>query len=155
MTPVQQAALEALAGRALTADEATQIDAWLPTRRDDLITDLLSAGRTKYVEARKVEIGIIGAYPGGPLEADALLAKLEAHAAAGQPLSRLVGRALKAMAVEPGLNLGDTATHSMLDALVAADVITADEAEGIKSIARVDDPIPRDTVSRALNKAAS
>lgn len=102
MTPSQQAALESVAGRELTTDEATQIDAWLPTRRDDLITDLLSAGRTKYVEARKVEIGIIGAYPGGPLEADALLAKLEAHAAAGQPLSRLVGRALKAMAVEPG-----------------------------------------------------
>ena len=153
MTPAQQSALEVLIGRALTADEIATIGPSVDARRDDLIEAALNAGRTKYAEARKVEIGVIGAYAAGPVAADALLVKLEAYADAGQPLSRLVGRALRAMAVEPGLNLGDPSTHAMLDALVASSVITASEAENLKAIARVPDPIPRDTISRALNKA--
>ena len=155
MTPAQQSALEALAGRALTADEIATIGPSVDARRDDLIEAALNAGRTKYAETRKVEIGVIGAYAAGPVAADALLAKLEAYAEAGQSLSRLVGRALKAMATEPGLNLGDTSTHAMLDALVASSVITASEAENLKAIARVPDPLPRDAISRALNKATS
>ena len=155
MTPAQQVALEALAGRALTADEIATIGPSVDARRDDLIEAALNAGRTKYAETRKVEIGVIGAYAAGPVAADALLAKLEGYAEAAQPLSRLVGRALKAMAVEPGLNLGDPSTHAMLSALVAQSVITADEAEGLMAIARVPDPIPRDAISRALNKATS
>ena len=155
MTPAQQVALEALAGRALTADEASQIDAMTAAGSIGTIAAMLSAGRTTYATTRKVEIGLIGSHPGGPVAADALLAKLEAYAEAGQPLSRLVGRALKAMAVEPGLNLGDPSTHAMLSALVAQSVITADEAEGLMDIARVPDPLPRDAISRALNKATS
>lgn len=153
MNQSQQSALEALIGRVLTAGEVTAITPWVDARRDDMIEAVLNAGRTRYAETRKVEIGVIGAYPGGPLEADALLAKLEAHADAGLPLSRLVGRALRAMAVEPGLNFGDPATHGMLDALAAAGVITSAEAANLKSIASVPDPISRDVISRALNKA--
>lgn len=155
MTPAQQSALETLVGRSLTADEVASLSTWVPQRRDDLITDLLNTGRVKYAEKRLVEIAVVGAYPGGPVAADALLAKLEAHAAASAPLSRLVGRALKAMAVEPGLNLGDPATHTMLDALVSASVITAEESAALKFVALVPDPLSRESVSRALNKVTA
>lgn len=153
MTPAQQSALEALAGRTLTADDITALGPMVDARRDDLIEAHLNTGRVKYVETRKVEIGVIGAYAAGPVAADALLAKLEAYADAGQSLSRLVGRAMRAMQTEPGLNLGDPSTHAMLDALVASAVIAAPEAAGLKAIAHVPDPIPRDAISRALNKA--
>ena len=152
----QHDALAALVGRALTDSEVAQIDGHLTDplgRRDDLIAAMLSTGRTKYVTTRKVAIGVVGAYPGGPLEADILLDKLEAYALAQSTLSRLVGRAMAALAAEPGLDLGDPSTHAMLGALAQAGVITADEAAALKSIASVADQISTQQVSDALNKA--
>jgi hypothetical protein len=154
MTP--QDALAALVGRALTDAEVAQIDGHLTDplgRRDDLIAALLSTGRTKYATTRKVAIGVVGAYPGGPIEADALLGKLETYADAAGPLSRLVGRAMAALSADPGLDLGDPSTHAMLAALVQYGVITADEAGALKSIASAVDPITPQQVSDALNKA--
>lgn len=50
MSPQQQAALEALAGRALTEAEAAQIAAHIDAnRRDDLVAAVLSVGRTRTV----------------------------------------------------------------------------------------------------------
>ncbi len=51
MTPAQQAALESLAGRALTQAEVEQIDALITPqgRNDDGIAAILSVGRTKAV----------------------------------------------------------------------------------------------------------
>ena len=152
----QQDALTALVGRALTDAEAAQIDGHLNDRlgrRDDLIAALLSTGRTKYEPTRKVAIGVVGAYPGGPIEADALLGKLEAYAAANGPLSRLVGRAMTALGAEPGLDLGDPSTHAMLGALVQSGVIEQAEADNLMSIARTADPLAVQQVSDALNKA--
>lgn len=134
MTPAQQSALEVLAGRSLSADDIAALGPMVDARRDDLIEAHLSAGRVKYVETRKVEIGVIGAYAAGPVAADALLAKLEAYADAGQPLSRLVTRSLRALKVEPGLNLGDPATRAMLAELAAGGVITAAEADAITDV---------------------
>ena len=42
MTPAQQTALETVAGRALTPDEITSIDAYLPDRNDVEIAAILS-----------------------------------------------------------------------------------------------------------------
>lgn len=64
MTSMQQTALEALVGRELTQSEIDQIDNWLPTRRDDLIADLLSIGRTKMVPT-EIGAGTILAVLGG------------------------------------------------------------------------------------------
>lgn len=154
MTPAQQAALEGVVGRVLTPGEVEQLDQLLdPDNRNDVqIAEILSADRFAYRDTRKVAIGIIGAYPLGPIAADEVLGKLEAHAAADLPLARLVGRALKALDAEPGLNLGDPATQAMLDALVPG-VITADEAAALKSISRSADPVDVSDVSRALNLA--
>lgn len=152
----QHDALAALVGRALTEGEAAQIDGHLTDplgRRDDLIAALLSTGRTKYVTTRKVAIGVVGAYPGGPIEADALLGKLEAYADAAGPLSRLVGRAMAALSAEPGLDLGDQSTHAMLGALVQSGVIEQAEAGHLMSIARTADTLTTQQVSDALNKA--
>lgn len=149
-------ALAALVGRALTDAEVAQIDGHLADplgRRDDLIAALLSTGRTKYVTTRKVAIGVVGAYPGGPLEADILLDKLEAYALAQRTLSRLVGRAMAALSAEPGLDLGDPSTHAMLGALVQYGVIEQAEAAALMSIARTADALTTQQVSDALNKA--
>lgn len=152
----QHDALAALVGRALTDDEAAQVAGHLidpAGRRDDSIAALLSAGRTKYVTTRKVAIGVVGAYPGGPIAADAVLGKLEAYAQSGAALSRLVGRAMGALSAEPGLDLGDPATHAMLGALVQSAVIEQSEAAALMSIASVSDPLTTQQVSDALNKA--
>lgn len=152
----KHAALVALVGRALTDAEVVLIDGHLTDplgRRDDLIAALLSTGRTQYVTTRKVAIGVVGAYPGGPIEADALLGKLETYAAAAGPLSRLVGRAMAALSAEPGLDLGDPSTHAMLDALVQSGVIEQAEAAHLMSIARTADALTTQQVSDALNKA--
>lgn len=45
MTPAQQAALETIAGRPLTADEYVAIDGLLPARNDMQIAAILSAGQ--------------------------------------------------------------------------------------------------------------
>jgi hypothetical protein len=153
---VQHEALAALIGRALADFEVEQIDGHLSDplgRRDDLIAALLSIARIKYVTTRKVAINVVGAYPGGPLEADALLGKLEAYADAARPLSRLVGRAMTALSAEPGLDLGDPSTHVMLDALVRSGVIEQHEAGQLMSIARMHDALSTQQVSDALNKA--
>lgn len=153
MNTQEQQALEALAGRSLTAAEVTQIDGHLPARRDDLIAALLSAGRTKLQSHFASERGILDRYPGGPIAADALLAKLEVFSAAGQPLSRLVGRALKFLAQPEGLDLGAGATQAMLAQLAAGGVISAEERDGLRAMATVADPITTNQVSDALNKA--
>lgn len=150
------AALSALLGRPLTDIESAQAAAHIADplgRRDDLIAALLSTGRTKYEPTRKVAIGVVGAYPGGPIEADALLGKLEAYAEAAGPFSRLVGRAMTALGAEPGLDLGDPSTHAMLGALVQSGVIEQAEADNLMSIARTADALTVQQVSDALNKA--
>lgn len=154
MTPAQRAALEALVGREITADEAAQLDTLLdPDNRNDVaIAALLSVGRWRYADTRRMEVGFVGTYPGGPIEGDAVLGALELHAESQAPTARIVGRALRALRTEPGLNLGDPALHAMLD-LLAPSVLSVQQVDAIKSMARVDDPVAVRDVSRALNVA--
>ena len=59
MTPQQQAALEALVSRTLTAEEVAQIDALLPTGSVGAIAALLSVGRTRVVSHFASERGVL------------------------------------------------------------------------------------------------
>ena len=154
MTPAQRAALEALVGREITADEAAQLDTLLdPDNRNDVsIAALLSVGRWRYADTRRMEVGFVGSYPGGPIEGDAVLGTLERHAESQAPTARIVGRALRAMRVEPGLNLGDPSLHAMLDLLAPA-VLSVQQVDDIKAMARVPHPVVVREVSRALNVA--
>jgi hypothetical protein len=155
MTPEQQAALEGVVGRALTPQEAEQIEPLLdPDNRNDVqIAAILSAKRWRYGPVRMVEIQIIGAFPLGPLAADAALAKLEQHAASQAATARLVGRAVAAIKTEPGPDFGSTPMHTLLDLLRGANVLTQQEADAFMALGRMDAPVHLHEVSRALNTA--
>ena len=99
------------------------------------------AGTKVPVSRLTSERGLLELYADGPIAADAVLAKLEAYAGAGQLMSRLVGRALKFLADPAGLDLGAVATRAMLDQLAAGGVLTSDEATKLKSIAEKDKPL--------------
>ena len=56
------------------------------------------------------------------------------------------------MRTEPGLNLGDPSLHAMLN-LLAPSVLSVQQVDHIKAMARVADPLAVRDVSRALNVA--
>ena len=146
-------ALQSLVGRALTPDEVVQIEGWLPGRRDDMIAGLLSVGRTQLVSHFASERGILDRYPGGPVQADALLTKIEAFALSAHPLASIVKRAVKFLGQPEGLDLGSPGVQLMLSQLAAGGAITADERAGLIAMATQADPITTNHVSDALNRA--
>jgi hypothetical protein len=150
MTPQQQTALEALVGRALTAEEVAEITPMVQFRMLQAIANVLSVGRTKVASHFASERGILERFPGGPVAADALLAKLEAYAEAAQPLSRITGRAIRFLRQPEGLDIGSPATQAMLGAITQAGVITADEFAGLRAMALRPDPITDGQVATAL-----
>lgn len=158
MTPQQQAALEALVGRALTGGEVAQIDALLPGRRDDQIAAILSVGRTEVFSRMTSARGLAELMPGGPLAAEAVLMNLEgardAMLASSNPEQQVFGsllrRQLKFLEGE-GLDFGSAALRAMLDQFVAQGILTAGEVAGLKAIAQRPAPIPLGAVSDALN----
>ena len=160
MTPAQQSALEALAGRTLTADEVAAIEplvvAWAP----QAIADILSLGRTE-VRSRIISArGIAELMPGGPLTAEALLLKLEgardamlAGTAQQQVFGSLLRRQLKRLD-DDGLDIGSPALRQMLDELMAAGVLTAGEVAALKDMAARPAPVTHMQVALALKGAA-
>lgn len=153
MTPEQRLALEALVGRALTPAEVAQITVLIApgNRQDGAIAALLSIGRTRVVSHFASERGILERYPGGPVQADALLAALEAFAATTHPMARIVSRALKFLAQPEGLDIGSPATQALLDQLQAGNVLTLEQRNGLRAMATQPDPITLAAVSAALN----
>ena len=136
---------------AIAADPALQ--AMQAAGNHQGIAGALSVGRTR-VQSRIIsERGVMSHYAGGPLAADALLVKLEAFAASGAPGSGPVKRALKFLGSEAGLDIGDPAMRSQLDALAAGGVITTAEADDLKALALVPDPIPHEAVTAAIRGA--
>lgn len=160
MTPAQQSALEALAGRTLTAEEVAAIEplvaAWAPQG----IADILSAGRTE-VRSRIISArGIAELMPGGPLAAEVLLLKLEgardamlAGSDQQQVFGSLLRRQLKRLD-DDGLDIGSPALRQMLDQLMAAGVLTAGEVAALKDMAAHPAPVTHMQVAIALKGAA-
>ncbi len=160
MTPTQQTALEALAGRALTEGEVSSIGAMVDAWNTQGIADALSVGR-KAVRPRMTSArGIAELMPGGPAAAEVILMKLEAAAAtmlasADQPTKvtgSLLKRQLGFLAGE-GLDFGSAALRGMLDQFAAASILTSDEVAGLKAIAEQPDPITHMQVAHALQGA--
>ena len=120
-------------------------------RNDAEIARLLSVGRTKVMSHFASERGILERFPAGPLAADALLTKLENFAAAGQPMSSIVHRALKFLAQPEGLDIGASTTQGLIAGLAAGGVITTGERDGLIAMATKPDPITADQVSKAIN----
>jgi hypothetical protein len=118
--------------------------------KDRAIAEIISAGRTKTVSHFASERGVLERYPGGPLEADTLLGKLEAFAQTTHPMARIVGRALKFLAQPEGLDVGSPATQTLLGQLAAGGVITATERAGLQAMATVPDPVTAEQVGRAI-----
>lgn len=165
MTPEQQAALEALAGRALTADDIAAIDPMLPPRRDDLIAARLSAGRVAIQQGATITTrGASAAFPSiaglpGPLAFEAAMLALETFATAQvnsadlptKLTARAVGRQLQAFQ-ELGLDFGSPAMRAMLDSFKGV-VLSAEQAEAFKALAQKPAPLTTNEVSDALNRA--
>lgn len=165
MNTQEQTALEALVGRALTPEEAEQIDAWLPGRRDDLIAGLLSAGRTQLVSFEITPRGSAALFPAlgtlpGPLAFQKALRQLdkfaEESASSEDELTSLLGDATKEQLAgyrEKGLDFSEPALRDMLDLIVAKGGLSVGQAEGFKSLARKPAPLSTNQVSDALNRA--
>lgn len=101
-----------------------------------VIAAKVNADRTPLATSFLVsEKGIMNNYPDGPLAADAVLAKLETFGATANPLASITRRALKFLATPEGLDIGAPTTQAMIDALVTATAITADEGTKLKALA--------------------
>jgi hypothetical protein len=158
MTETQQQALEALAGRALTAGEVEQITPLVAAGSTQAIADILSVGR-KVVRSRMTSArGVAEFYAaGGPIGAEVVLMKLEGARDAmlasadqeQQVFGSLLRRQLGFLAGE-GLDFGSAALRGMLDQFVALGILTAEEVAGLKAIAEFPDPITHTQVGAAL-----
>ncbi len=145
MTSDQSAALAALAGRDLTADEATGIDEHLQTGNVGAIAALLSVGRTKL---GTVSVGDLASWAA----ATGMRARIEDHAAnAASPL-RSVALALRDVLVggAAGIRLDLPANAAMLAAWVAANELTVEHRDALLALASVEDPLSASQISDAL-----
>ena len=145
MTPAQQAALEALAGRALSAEEQAEIDALLPGRDDVRIAAILSVGRVRVVPTR-IGIGTILAVM-APAGGDFLNA-LESLA----PADSNVKWALK-LIEQSSLDIGMAVTRAQLQDFAGRVPALAAGIAALLAVAEEADPIHYNAVSDALNAA--
>ncbi len=179
MSPEQKAALEALVGRALTADEATAIEPYISdanNRNDVQIAALLPSRPPKLTAGVVSTRGAAAKFPalnGLPrsYSMEVALLKLETFVATYRDAqlpapesegfavaymtkiaARAVGRKLEEFQAT-GLDFSEDELRDRLDDLAAQNVITAAEADGFKALALQPDPISVLDVSRALNVA--
>lgn len=121
----------------------------MPLGDHGAIAAALSVGRTKVASRLISERGILAEF-GDPVAADAMLTKLETFAASAHPLASVVKRALKFLAMPDGIDIGLPTTRALLDQLALAGVITTAEAETVKGLAVVPDPVSTQDVTKAL-----
>lgn len=146
MTSMQQTALEALIGRELTQSEINQIDNWLLTRRDDLIADLLSTGRTKMVPT-EIGAGTILAVLGGVgLSGGAFLDTLVAVGETNRDVYWTMD-----LIKQGRLRIDMQATRLGLQGLAVAIPTLASAVTALLTLGIVADPIAPRQVSEALN----
>jgi len=146
MDATQIAALEAVAGRALTSTEKASIDPLVQVRNDVAIAALLSAGRTKHGPTQIGEgtvVAVLGDPRGGMfLDAVVDLGEQDRTVYWGMaPVRRGV------------LDLSIPAARASLAALKERLVEFADDIDKLLKCGVMPDPIHFNTVSDALNKA--
>lgn len=120
--------------------------------RINAIASALSSGKTKVVSHFASERGILERYPGGPIEADALLSKLETFSQTAHPMASIVKRALKFLAQPEGLDIGSPAVQALL-AQMSGSVLTAEEVAGLRAMATVPNPLTDAEVEAAIRGA--
>ncbi|UCV02289.1 hypothetical protein [Dechloromonas denitrificans] len=150
MTPEQKAALEAVAGRELTAQEYVDIDALLSIRNDVKIADIINTGRPAVVQSIRVEDVFDVLYASGDYMT------LKAAQLAGNALAIMAFAVLAdAKTIGPGtVNLTAPVTVSLLDQLVAAELLSLPGNAALLAKANVRQPaIHYTTLSDALNVA--
>lgn len=162
MTPAQQAALEALAGRVLTPDEIAQITPLVASGATQAIADLLGHSPAEIYPRNTSARGLAQMMPGGPIAAEVVLLKLEgardAMLASGdqqqQVLGSLLRRQLRFLDGDEGLDFGSPALRGMLDQFAQLGILTNEEVAGLKAIAERALPITHTQVGHALQGAA-
>lgn len=115
------------------------------------IAAFLNINRTKTVQTMMGERGILSKYATGPVDADAVLSKLEAFSQSQHPMASLVKRAVRFLGTTEGIDLGDPATQMLLDQLAAVAAITVTEAENLKALASVPDTLDWTQVQAAFD----
>ena len=158
MTPQQQAALETLAGRVLTADEVAQITPLVAAGATQAIADALGNGPIEIAPRNTSARGLAQMMPGGPIAAEVVLMKLEGARDAmlasadqqQQVLGSLLRRQLRFLDGDDGLDFGSPALRGMLDQFAALGILTTDEVAGLKAIAERSAPITHAQVGAAL-----
>lgn len=152
MTPAQQAALEAVAGRPLSAAEIADIDLHLdPDSRNDVaIAVIINAGRPTTVRSLRVDEVFEVLFFSGDYST------LKAAQLQGQQDAVLAFEMLKdAKQIGPGLvNIEHSSTVGMFDGLQVAGLLTAAGRAALVERATTQvPPIHYNQVSDALNQA--
>jgi len=147
MTPAQQTALVALAGRALTSDEVAQIEPLLVARNDVAIAAVLSSGRQRLrsmLAGPGTVVVAMAPHGGACLDAIDALGETNRDVYWGMgPLHR------------GDFDLGGVSEQAWLDKLAALLPDFAEPLQQLKAVGYADDPIHYTAVSEALNGATS
>jgi hypothetical protein len=146
MTPAQQSALEALAGRVLTPEQIAQVDSLLPERNDVAIAAIVSIGR------KRLQHMLVG--PG------TVVVAMDPHGGACLDAINALGETNRDVywGMDPIRNgdfdLGLLSAQAWLDKLAQLLPDYAEPLQVLKSLGYADDPIHYDEVSDALNGAS-
>lgn len=152
MTPAQQTAIEAVYGKPLTAQQSTDIAAWVTARNDTAVATYLSTGRTKQA---MVPISFFL----GWAASTGMRAVIEdtAHLSTSIYYGTLRSAALAMLDIianKTDLDLSTsamgTANLAMLGAWVTAGAITAAQEAQLVAMATIADPITTEQISAAL-----
>lgn len=122
----------------------------IASRDSQQIADALNVGRTRVVSRLITERDVLAGYADGPVIADAVLAKIEAFAQSSHQLASVVRRASGWLTPGKGIDIGNQSTRLLLDQMAAGGVLTADEAEKLKSMAVEPDPVSEFDVRCAI-----
>lgn len=108
--------------------------AMLPNSPGSVVDAMNALTQTGYKSRMISERGIMDHYVDGPIVADSVLNKLESFSQTSHPATGAVRRALKFLAMPDGIDIGSSATHSMIDMLAAGGVLTSDEGSKLKAL---------------------
>lgn len=143
MTPAEQSALEALAGRSLTVGDVAALDPLLADRNDVAIAAVLSVGRKRLQHTAFGPGTIVVAFGG----------------TGGHFLNELVELGKSDPDIYWGMNpiqrgefdLGVAASHALIDKLIVRMPAYAAELTAFKALGYAPDPLNYNAVSMVLN----